>query len=157
MNAQLKPSITIQRERYSDALCAELLPLLKENWIKSESYKSELPVDPAFDKYQLLDKADLVLCITAREAGVLIGYTITFMNFSLHHKAVFVGHGDMIYVEDGQGRGRVALKLLRESERLMKARGVTYMGWFVNRGSKIHKLLLAVGYKDDEVVVEKRL
>ena len=157
MNAQLKPELIVQRERYSEALCAELLPLLEDNWVRTESYIGELKIDPDFGKYQKLDAMDLVTCVTARFGGVLVGYSIFFTNFSLHHKTVKTGHGDMIYVKNEPGLGRAVFLLINESERILKEKGVIYMGWFVHKGSRIQRILESRGYVPDELVMEKKL
>jgi hypothetical protein len=157
MNAQIRPQVTIARERYSEALCAELLPLLQDNWVRTESYIGELAIDPNFEKYQKLDAMDLVTCVTARLGGRLVGYAIYFTSYSLHHKTVKTGHGDMIYVKDEPGFGQIVFDLLKECERLLRAQGVVYMGWFVHRESRIHAILKSRGYVDDEIVMEKKL
>jgi GNAT superfamily N-acetyltransferase len=149
--------ISIQRERYSDALCQELLPLLRDNWVRTESYISELEIDPAFKKYKKLDEMDMVTCITARRDGALVGYAIFFDNFSLHHQTVHTGHGDMIYVKDEAGLGRTAFRLLDAAEAHLRAKGVRYMGWFVRTGSRFYMILKSRGYVDDEIVMEKKL
>jgi hypothetical protein len=157
MSAILKPKITIQRERYSEALCQELLPLLKDNWVRTESYIGELDVDPAWDKYQRLDALDMVVCFTARLAGLLVGYVIYFTNFSLHHRTVKTAHGDMIYVKDMTGLGRVVFALLTAAEEDLRARSVMYIGWFVHQDSVIRRILESRGYVADELVMEKKL
>jgi hypothetical protein len=157
MNARLKPQITIQRERYCDAFAAELLPLLKDNWVRTESYIGELEIDPAFEKYKKLDELDMVTCFTARREGLLVGYVIYFTNLSLHHRTVRTGHGDMIYVREEPGLGRVVFDLLDAAEADLRGRGALYIGWFVRQGGKLHQLLKRRGYAEDELVMEKRL
>jgi hypothetical protein len=155
--ALLATRVSIQRERYSEALCQELLPMLQDNWVRTESYIGDLPIDPAFDKYQKLDAMDLVTCVTARRARELVGYAIFFTSFSLHHKSVKTGHGDMIYVKQDAGLGRVVFAMLDECERLLRVSQVRFMGWFVHKDSKIHRILASRGYREDELVMEKRL
>jgi hypothetical protein len=157
VNAQLKPAVTVQRERYSEALCAELLPLLKDNWVRTKSYIGELEINPDFEKYKKLDALDMVTCITARRHGVLVGYAIFFDNFSLHHRTVHTGHGDMIYVKEERGLGRVVFDLLEASEAHLRAKGVWCHGWFVHKDSAFYRILKSRGYVDDEIVMEKKL
>jgi hypothetical protein len=157
MNAQLKPEITVQRERYSEALCQELLPLLKDNWVRTESLIGAEPMDPAWDKYQKLDEMDLVECITARRNGELVGYIIYFLSLNMHHKTVRSAHGDLLYVKRDPGLGRVVFALIDAAEMSMRARGIKYVGWFVQKGSRVRKILESRGYIDDEIVMEKKL
>lgn len=159
MSAVLKPAlqVTIQRERYSDALCQELLPLLHENWVRTESLIAEEPIDPAWEKYKKLDELDMVACFTARRDGVLIGYAIVFHSHTMHHKTMISGHGDLIYVKSERGLGRVVFGLLDASEDYLRSKGTKYHGWFVRKGSRFYKLLQSRGYVDDEIVMERKL
>jgi hypothetical protein len=157
MNAIVKPKVTIVRERYSQRLCEELLPLLKKNWVRTESYIGGLEVDPDFERYKRLDAMDMVTCVTARIEGLLIGYAIYFTSFSSHHKTVKTGHGDMIYVEDEPGMGHIVFDLLKECERLQRAANVFCTGWFVRKESRFYAILRSRGYVDDEIMMEKKL
>lgn len=147
----------IQQEHYSEGLLAELEPLVQRNWIESESSKNGLKVDPAMERYIKLDQMGALVCLTARETGLLVGYLVFTVDYSLHHKSILCGKGDAVYVEFGPGRGGIAKDLIHEAERHMKARGVQRIGWYANPESRLHLLLRAMGYLDDEVVMEKVL
>lgn len=157
MNARVKADVFVQRERYSPELIAEMLPLLEENWVRSESYIGELPLDPDFEKYRKLDALDMVKCFTARRGGELVGYVVYFTAFSLHHRTVKSAHGDIVYVKADLGLGRVVFLLLEAAEATMRAEGVQYCGWFVHQDGRARQILERRGYKADELVMEKKI
>jgi GNAT superfamily N-acetyltransferase len=147
--------IEYERARYSKALCQEMLPLLKANWRESASYEEGIEADPDFERYRKLDAAGMILCITAREAGRLVGYVVYVITHSSHHQTIVCGLGDAIYTDpDHRGVGNELLKL---AENRMRAAGVKRLGWSVEEGSRIHRLLVETGFYPDEIVMEKRL
>jgi len=148
-------TITYQRERHSDTLCAELLPLLRANWRESPSYEVGLDVDPDFPRYAQLDQADVLLCFTARQGEELIGYVIYIVTPSRRHRTVLCGYGEALYLKpDFRGH---APELLRTAHTALIKRGVSRLGWMVNEGSTLHQLLVACGFYPDEIMMEKKL
>lgn len=158
MNAIVSSDVFIQRERYSDALAQEILPLLRQNWRESESYKPEIEIDPDFARYRYLDEHDMLLVYTARCASRLVGYAIWYVVTSFNYKGFKDGglksaHGTALYVEpDWRGHGA---QLLRQSEGVLRARGIQRFYWFVPPASYLRKILEACGYAADEVLMEK--
>lgn len=157
MSAVMDHKITLQQERYSPGFIEELKPLIERNWKESESYKADLEVNPNYVRYQALDDAGLVVCMTARMNGFLFGYAIFFISFSLHHQHIKGGYGDAAYVEHGIGAGQILRDLVLACHEELKTRGVTHLGWPVPQNGKLHKLLLSLGYVGDEIVMEKVL
>jgi GNAT superfamily N-acetyltransferase len=149
----VKPSI--QQEHYSEAICTEMLPLVQRNWRESTSYEEGLEADPDFARYKRLDDAGMCLCLTARAEGRLVGYVVFIVSTSTHHKTVLCGAGDALYLEP-EFRGHAA-ELLRQAEQMLRARGVRRLGWPVDEGSPLRKLLKSFDFHDDEIVMEKVL
>jgi hypothetical protein len=152
MNAVLKPKFTIQREHYSEALCAELLPLLKQNWSASSSYKDAISLSVDFPKYKVLDEKGMVMFVSARQDGRLVGYSLWWIVTSLNW-AGRSAHGVAWYVtEECVGYG---MHLLRETERLLADEGIRRKYWLAKPDSVLYKLLVADGFVGDEIVMEK--
>lgn len=142
------------QEHYSQELIEELKPLLAKNWTASESKKDGRELNPDFDKYRQLDAMGLVLCLTARQFGTLIGYCVYFIGPTILHKGMVVAHGNAIYVDPKFPEApRI---LLRLAENIMVAHGVSGAGWFVPPGGHFHAFLKGLGFADDEVLMEKR-
>jgi GNAT superfamily N-acetyltransferase len=147
--------IAFTQEHYSLELGLELLPLVRRNWRESPSYEEGVDADPDFERYRRLDEAGACLFLSARDAGTLIGYVVFFVLQSPHHKSLLVAHGDAFYVlPEHRGHG---LALYRKAEAMLRERGVKRVGFTVDIGSYLHQLLGSVGYRNDELVVEKIL
>jgi hypothetical protein len=151
------PAPAIAVEHYSDEFAKELLPLLRKNWRESPSYEEGVEADPDFEIYRRLDHAGVLLCLTMRDKfrHALVGYVVYIVSPSTHHRTITVGRGDVMYVEIEYRR--YAKEMLNTAERFLRSRGVKRLGWSVTRDSNLHRMLLAVGFYEDEVVLEKKL
>lgn len=147
----------IEVQRYSEEFAKELLPLLRKNWRESPSYEEGLEADPDFEMYRRLDQAGVLLCLTLRDTNTrkLVGYVVYVVSPSTHHRTITVGRGDVMYVET-EFRGK-AKEMLMTAERFLRARGCKRLGWSVDRDGRLHRLLLSVGFYEDEVILEKKL
>ena len=148
-------TIEYQVAHYSPELCQEMLPLLQANWRESASYEPGIEADPDFERYRRMDAAGLVMCITAREDRRLVGYVVYIVTHATHHKTILCAMGDAIYTDaEHRGLGPMFLKM---TENALRAVGVKRLGWSVERGSRLHGLLLHDGWYEDEIVMEKKL
>jgi GNAT superfamily N-acetyltransferase len=157
MNAVLQPSMVIAQEHYSDGFWAELKPLIERNWAESESYEPEIPVDPDVDRYRKLDAAGALQCLTARYDGMLVGYAVFMLGYSIHHRTILCAHGDAVYVLPQLGRYDAVVALIEESERRLRARGTKRLAWWCEPRSKLARILASLGYTPDEILMEKVL
>jgi hypothetical protein len=153
MNATLKLPPRIAQEHYSEKLRDEVMPLLQKNWKESASYLQEVVLSPNFERYKDMDAKGQLLCVTARShSGRLVGYGVWYIvtSFTWEGKS---GNGVALYIEEGyRGHG---MNILRQGERLLDAQGIKRKYWFAKPDSVLYKLLVAIGYTPDEVVMEK--
>src|ERR1700685_2567393 len=131
MNAQLKPSVLIASENYTEKLIIEMTPLLRRHWQEIATFKEHIPLDPDFPMYSRLDAACKLLTLTARVDDKLIGYCVFLLTRSGHYKSTLVGMNDVIYVEPEYRKGTVGLRLIREAEKRLKELGVVKVTWHV--------------------------
>jgi GNAT superfamily N-acetyltransferase len=66
---------------------------------------------------------DHVRCWLAERNGVLIGYLLTVLVFSLEHRGVMAEVDEFFVVPDARGTG-VSASLLEQAERALAARGI---------------------------------
>jgi hypothetical protein len=152
--------VKITREPYSPELYAEILPLARKCWEESTKSKGEtcaygdreFDIQPNIEAYERM--ADSIVIVTLRVEGRLVGYIEGFTYSALHHK-VTAGIADSIYVEpDYRTYSVVAIEMF---EKQMSSRGVKILGWPTHIEGAVYPLLIACGYKADDIVMEKRL
>jgi hypothetical protein len=115
--------IDIKVEKW-DTFWPDAQRIFPQHWKELALYQNEIPLDIDTAKYEALDKAGILLILTARTTcEVMIGYFLWFLMPHPHYKSTPMGMTDMYFVLPGY-RGGVGAKLFIEGERELKRRGV---------------------------------
>ena len=99
----------------------EIFPL---HWRELALHQEQIPLSIDEAKYETLDKTGILLVITARDSGKLVGYYLWFLMPHLHYSnAGPMGLTDMYFVlpEYRQGTGA---RLFIASEHELRKRGI---------------------------------
>ena len=148
--------ITAHIESFKNGL-EELKPLLPLHYEELALDKDVAPLDPDFDRYFLLEDAGVLLYVTLRSKGVLIGYYIGMIERGLHYRSNLECKTDIFYIEQSK-RGKGGARILFDAtEKELKRRGVDR--WFT--GCKNHKdasqFFEKIGFKKIETYHSKLL
>ena len=160
--SETKPSIVV--EDLSPELFAEVMPLAQKCWDESTTLKGEncafygereFKIEPFYEMYEQLAKSGLLVVVTLRDEGVLVGYVIGFSYRTLHHKHIVAGIGDSIYIEPDFRAYTPFVAKVFENE--MAKRGAQIIGWPTQENGPVYEFLKSMGYVGDDIVMEKRL
>lgn len=157
-------TVTINKEKFGDALYQELLPLAQKCWEESTELKAEtcafygerdFQIDPDLDQYRKLDESGALVIITVRDGTEIKGYVSGFTYRAIHHKKIIGAIGDTIYVdpEYRSYAGVLIDKFLDE----MRERKVQIVGWPVTPDGYVYQLLKGRKFVGDDIVMELRL
>ena len=149
--------------RYTEAIAKEFEPLLEAHWREIANYQSVIPLAVNWEAYRQADAGGKLVILTAREGDKLAGYSVFFVVRSPHYSSSVFGMNDVLYVRPEHRHGRAGVALIRESERVMKARGCVKISWHVkerNADGSVNPLgaiLRKMGYELEEVSLGKLL
>ena len=147
---------TITVEQYSDGLVEEIKPLIQLHYDEIALNKEHVPLDPDWDTYAALAAAGRLLIVTARnEQNELIGYTVFFINNHIHYKSTKVANNDLLYLHPDYRRGRLGLRLIKDSETACGHRGVDKIMWHIKFAQDFRSILYRLGYADEDAIVGK--
>lgn len=136
---------------------AELKGLIGGHYEELALDKEAWPLDPRWDVYEAEDRAGVLLFVTLREAGRLVGYFIGNVAPGKHYKTCLTCVMDIFYVHPDFRKGRSGLILFKAVEHELRRRGVNR--WFV--GTKLHKsaavLFKRLKFVEIETYYSKRL
>ncbi|MFC5861095.1 GNAT family N-acetyltransferase [Acidicapsa dinghuensis] len=115
--------IAIQVERWAEFYPDSKL-VFPEHWRELALHQDEIQLSIDEEKYANLDRLGILLILTAREDGRLVGYYLWFLMPHLHYASSGpMGLTDMYFVLPECRRGTGA-KLFLASERELRRRGV---------------------------------
>jgi GNAT superfamily N-acetyltransferase len=146
--------LTAQVEPLTDRL-DELKPMFPAHWEELALDREHVPLDPQYDEYLRRDALGMVLLVTLRRDGELVGYYVGFIAPGLHYRTCLTLTMDIYWTHPDIRGGSAGLRLFRAVEREAKRRGVQRIIY----GSKLHKdssrLFEAVGARPIETYFSK--
>jgi len=129
--------------------------LFEAHWREVGRYRDQIALEPDFEKFALLERAQLFPCYTARKGGVLAGYAMFICSPALHAKAHVFAYCDAIYVaREHRGPG-VGKRFMEFIERELVGRGVAKIVYHFKRAQDQGALMESLGYEAAETLYEK--
>lgn len=154
----------IEKEPYSPALHAEIMPLAQKCWQESTIIKADscafygerdFDIEPFIEAYEGLNSKGVLVVITLRVDGALEGFIEGFSYRAMHHSKIVGGIADSIYIEP-KYRSYTGV-LIERFEGEMSKLGVGIIGWPTQKDGPVYNVLVAKGYVGDDIVMEKRI
>lgn len=148
--------LTLQAETLFDVI-HEVDDLLRLHYEEVALHKASVPLAPMWERYRMLEAADAFVIYTARQDGVLVGYSAFFINRHMHYGDTVMAHNDVIFLHPDHRRGSAGIKLIRFSEQQLRARGIVKMTWHVKVDHDFGAILRRIGYTAEDTVFGKIL
>lgn len=114
--------ITYQQEGWS-SYYTDCQALWHEHYAELATNKDSMQMSPDIETYKALEQQGNLLILTARENGTLIGYQIAVVRRHLHYSTL-CGFEDAYFLTKAKRQGMIGVRLITESLKLMKQRGV---------------------------------
>jgi GNAT superfamily N-acetyltransferase len=150
------PEYTIIETTVSDKLEA-LLPLLRLHRDELATAKHLMALAPNVEAYCALENTRSLLALVAYAGEEIAGYSINFIGAHLHYSGLRYAHNDALFVAPAFRGGRLGVRLMRETERLAKARGARMMMWHAKPGTVLEGMLPRMGYGVQDVIYSKEI
>jgi Acetyltransferase (GNAT) family len=129
------------------AAYAEASELTALHWQEVAAYKEITKINPDLDNYQQLENSGNLVLVTARTAGVLIGYIMMIIHPHPHYKHIMIGMDDLHFLHPEHRNGFTFMRMIDFTERKMSKRGVKIMV-LRTKASKDHgQLFVRLGYQ----------
>ena len=146
--------ISFQTEKYIECI-AEMQPMLEAQWEEVEGNQDELPLEPDYTQYQKLCEAGMLKVVTARLAGELIGYLVTFVVPHLHHMNTRWASSDVFYIKPEHRNTPIAAKLIHLTEEILRKEGVKMLSLHMKAEVPFDKLAEGCGFNRFEITYAK--
>lgn len=148
--------LTAQPEAFPEFL-EEVKPLLPEHYAELALNQDRVPLSPQYDEYLRRDALGMVLTVTVRDAGKLVGYFVGFIAPGLHYSTCLTLQLDIFWIHPEHRGQKGGFMLFKAMEAEAKRRGIQRL--FV--GSKCHLpadwLFEKLGYQKVESVYSAML
>lgn len=146
--------ITYQVENWSDCV-AELEPLWASHWDEVAMNKDTIPLEVSYESYLLLESQGQLHVLTARCDGKIIGYHISLVRPHLHYASSLSAFTDVYYISPEHRKGMVGVRLFKEAESTLKARGVDKMFTGTKLSLDMSRIFEHLGWTETERLFTK--
>lgn len=116
-----------------------------------------IPLEIDFDKYLQLEQLGMLLTITARVEGLLVGYYLSIVVPHINHKSSLTGHPAMLYLMKPYRNGFALMRMVKAVEDALTARGAQRMFSGVVLTHDFGPLLERMGFLPVERMYSKML
>lgn len=116
-----------------------------------------IPLSPDWDNYGKLDRAGLLQIVSARHGGALVGYAFALVGLHLHYSTTLFANFDLYYLHPDCRTGFGYVRLIREMERTLKARGVVKIVGNTKLAHDASVIFHRLGWHETERIFTKRL
>lgn len=144
----------VRQERWTDVV-SEIGDLWQAHYDEIGTDKDRIPLAPDLEGYQTLDGSGRLHIVSARRDGVLIGYIFALVGAHLHYRTTLFANLDIYYIAPACRRGALALRMFREMERSLKARGVVKVIGNTKLAHDRARLFEALGWREAERIFTK--
>jgi hypothetical protein len=150
--------MTYEHESYS-AISEEIRPLLRRHWEAIANDKEAVPLDVDEEKYRALDSAGLLVIITARVDGRLVGYIAAILSPHLHYRSTLFATFDVFWMEPEFRSGLNGVGLFTRMLLQLKAAGVVkVVGQSkVGSGRDVSAIYRALGFEQAEILYTRTI
>lgn len=133
----------------------EITSLIQAHHDEISEYK-ELTLDPNFEEYLGLDRAEYLRLFTARDQDHrLCGYQVFFIIESRHYRRAKYAHQDLLYIiPEKRGHG---MSFIRWCDEQLKAEGIDVVYQTVTTRCDYSLVLRRLGYQLSEYIYSRRL
>lgn len=152
----------MQLPKYEIKLCkiqevSDSLHLLTRHWDELVTRKDVMVLNPDYNKYEKLELMGVLISLAAYHNGLLVGYSVNFLQKHLHYADLLCGYNDLLYIDEEHRRGSLGLNLIRETQRVLKERGAKLMLWHARVNTKLSAILPKLGCDVQEIIYSKEL
>ena len=130
-------------------------PLLQRHWEEVALDRDKIPLALDLALYDALADAGVLWVVTARDAGVLVGYYTVLVQKHLHFSTTLTAFTDLIFLEKTHRKGRAGQRLIEAAEAMLSGLGVKQILTGTKQKPDLGPLLRRMGYGLHEVSYSK--
>lgn len=136
----------------------EFWALLEKHWHEVARNKQVMVLKPDRERYLQLEAQGGLLCLAAVDPdGEVVGYSVNFIGPHIHYVDLVVCNNDVLFLREDLRPSPIGLRLLKDTERLAKARGARLMLWHAKEDTALATIMPRLGYGVQDIIFSKEI
>lgn len=150
-------AITFQQETLYE-IVDQVECLLKMHYEEVALNRDFIKLDPMWKEYATLETMGRFIVYTARENGLLVGYSAFFINKHMHYSGTTVAINDVLFLHPDHRKSTCGYRLIKFSDEMLTNRNdINKIAFHVKLSKDWRKVLHKLGYADEEIICGKIL
>ena len=145
---EIRPSTVAEMHRVAGVLFAS-------HYEEVAARRQNTPLSPDWLRYQALEQHGSLITLAAWEGERIVGYSVSIVTTALHYSTTIFCQNDVLFVAEAHRRGRLGIRLIRETERIAVAGGTKRVFWHAKQGTALAAILPRLGYGVHELVYSR--
>lgn len=146
--------VTYQVEDWFDCW-QEMSALWHEHWEEVALNRDKIVLEPDMDCYAQYASTGALHVVTVRADGRIVGYHISVIRPHLHYKSSLSAFTDVYFLHPDFRHGMAGVRLFKEVESSLKARGVQKMFTGTKLSLDMGKIFERLGWHETERLYTK--
>ena len=139
------------------AVRGEIEPLLQAHYEEIAANRDVISLDVDWGKYEAMERDSALRVFTARDEGILCGYSVFFLFWHMHYKSTLFAQNDVLFLSKEARKGRAGSRLIEFSEERLKEDGVVKLTWHIKADNDWSPILKRKKYLKAEIIMSKVL
>lgn len=114
---------------------------VNEHWEELCKRKELFKLNPDYKTYFKLEDTGHLLTLVAEHKKEIVGYSVNVISNNLHYVDTIMCVNDLLFLKEEYRTGFTGVRLIKETERMAKERGVHVMTWHAKVDTNLAKLL----------------
>lgn len=144
-------AVTFAVETFRQAF-DEAGPLMAKHWEEIARNKALLTLNPDVAKYERIEQNGMLLLVTARCDGNLVGYFLWLLVTHAHYQHVLVAEEDLHYLLPEHRRGMTGYQFVKAACRIALAKGAKLLIMREKVGHEHPALMARLKFKPTDIV-----
>lgn len=134
------------------AVYAEAAPLMELHWEEIAKSKHLLKINPDLDKYKIANIEGMLITVSARFEGKLVGYLVWLLVPHPHYKHVTIAEDDLHFLLPEYRQGLAGYKFLKAAIGFAQEAGAKIVVMREKIGHQHPALMERLGFKPTDVI-----
>ena len=118
--------------------------------------KELMVLAPDWPRYKAMEDAGMLVTLFVYFNDEIVGYSCNIVGANLHYAGLRYAHNDVLYTAP-EHRGRVGMRLIHETERVVAEEGAKLMLWHAKPDTALDVILPRLGYRLQDKMYTKEL
>jgi L-amino acid N-acyltransferase YncA len=119
--------------------------LWREHYEEIAARKDRMAMDPDVPTYERAQAENVLVIVSAREAGKMVGYVVCVTRRHMHYN-VYCGFEDAYFLSASHRQGMAGVRLIKEAVKALKRRGCQWVFFHSKEHKPLDRIFKFLGF-----------